>query len=363
MGLHHVTRCSMIFKKTILGNELIREIIAIRVDTLWKMLGHKQAGFMPATLEEGATGKYDNKGAIFLPGGLIHQDVDEKSIQYGRYGKIEADEFRKKIRSAMRYDNATLLYEDGMAAGINLDGGFFSKAARRIYTYKKAAFRRKKTFGKDIPLEISSDDLIRSHCPTYMKAPYGARTRISTCISVCFIQAPMFFAYCKTELNFTNNQSRKFSARLDQTREPVASESGTVLYPPFIVVCHDTRYKDTAYTGLTRILGIGRFGEFASFSLEEVSKRLLAELNRKKQNIRPEDIFAEYNGTKIVGVLRVYAPTNPGRRLLKYDLHVISPAEDLNLDVHQIAKESRERYHIQDAAGNALNRSAQQRLF
>lgn len=353
----------MIPKKAILGNELIREVIAIRIDALWKMLGHKKAGFMPEYNEEGATGKYDNKGALFLPGGLVHQDVDEKSIKHEQYGKIEAEEFRKKIRAAMRFDNATLLYEDGMATSINLDGGFFSKAARRIYTYKKAAFRRKKTFGKDIPLEISSDDLIRSHCPTYMKAPYGARTRISTCISVCFIDAPMFFAYCKTELNFTKSQAVKFSVGLDKTREQVLSESGTVLYPPYIVVCHDTRYKKNAYTGLTRILGIGRFGEFASFTLEEISKRLLGELNRKKQTIRQEDIIAEYDGTSIVGVLRIYAPTNTGKRLLKYDLHIVAPVEDLHLDVDQIAKESRERYNIPCLADQTPVQSAQQRLF
>lgn len=336
----------MIPKKTVFGNELIREIIAIRADTLWKMLGHRKAGFLPEANEEGATGRFDNKGAIFIPGGLIHQDVDEKPIRYERYGTIETDAFRKRIRTAMQYDNATLLYHDGMTAGINLDSGFFSKAARKIYTYKKAAFRRKKTIGKDIPLEILSDDIIRSHCPTYMKPPYGARTRISTCIAVCLIESPMYFAYCKSELNFTQNQSRKFSANLDRAREPALSKDGTVLYPPSIIVCHDTRYKDTAYTGLTRILGIGRFGEFATFSLENVSKTLLAELQRKKQTISPEDFFASYEGENIAGILRIYAPTNPGRRLLKYDLHVVSPAKDLNLDVASIGCESRKWYHL-----------------
>jgi len=336
----------MITKKTILASELIREIIAIRVDTLWKMLGHEKAGFLPESNEEGATGKFDNKGAIFIPGGLIYQDVDEKTIHYERYGAIEAGEFRSRIRSAMQFDNATLLYEDGMATGINLDGGFFSRAARRIYTYKKAAFKRTKTIGKDIPLEICSDDIIRSHCPTYMKPPYGARTRISTCVSVGLIDPPMYFAYCKTELNFTANQSEQFSVMLDRTKEPVVSGNGVELYPPYIVVCHDTRYKDTAYTGLTRILGLGKFGEFASFSLEEVSKPLLAELSRKNQNIRPDDFFAKYNGTKIAGVLRIYAPTNPGRRLRKYDLHIISPAKDLDLNVDKIARESRKQYHV-----------------
>lgn len=341
----------MISKKTLLSSELIREIIAIRVDTLWKMLGHQQAGFMPESTEEGATGKYDNKGAIFIPGGLIYQDVDEKTIQYDRYGKIGAQEFREKIRNAMRFDNATLLYRDGMATGINLDGGFFSKAARRIYTYKKAAFRRIKTIGRDGSLEINSDDIIRSHCPTYMKQPYGARTRISTCVSVGLIDTPMYFAYCKTQLNLTTNQAKKFSSMLNRTQVPPVADSGLELYPPYIVVCHDTRYKNAAYTGLTRILGIGKFGEFASFSLEEVSKSLLGELNRKHQSLRDEDIFAKYHDIEIAGVLRVYAPTNPGRRLLKYDLHIISPAKDLDLNVKRIARESKARYQIRKTTG------------
>lgn len=336
----------MIAKKVILGNELMREIIAIRTDTLWKMLGHRKAGFLPEANEEGATGRYDNKGAIFIPGGLVYQDVDEKSIRYDRHGAISTGAFRQRIRAAMRYDNATLLYHDGMTAGINLDSGFFSRAARKIYTYKKAAFRRKKTIGKDIPLEISSDDIIRSHCPTYMKPPYGARTRISTCIAVCLIESPMYFAYCKSELNLTKTRSRKFSATLDRAREPTLADDGTVLSPPYIIVCHDTRYKKSAYTGLTRILGIGRFGEFATFSLENVSKALLAELHRKKQAVCPEDCFARFEGENIAGILRTYAPTNPGRRLLKYDLHVVSPAKDLDLDVAGIGRESRKRYHV-----------------
>ena len=66
----------MVTKKAIIDNELIREIVAIRLDTLWKMIGQHDVGFLPASYDEGATGKFDNKGAIFIPGGLIYQDVD-----------------------------------------------------------------------------------------------------------------------------------------------------------------------------------------------------------------------------------------------------------------------------------------------
>jgi hypothetical protein len=112
----------------------------------------------------------------------------------------------------MRFYNAILLYPDGLAPGINLDNGFFSKAAKQILTYKKAAFRRKKN----------------------------------------------------------------------------------------------------SYTGLTRILGIGKFGEFATLTLEEVTKPLMEELRRKKKELKPEDRCAEYAGSSFALILRIYAPTNPG---------------------------------------------------
>ena len=45
----------MIAKRTILGNELIKEIISIRTDTLWKMLAQKKDKSLPGITEEGAT--------------------------------------------------------------------------------------------------------------------------------------------------------------------------------------------------------------------------------------------------------------------------------------------------------------------
>lgn len=336
----------MATKKAIIDNELIREIISIRIDTLWKMLGQVSAGFLPGKNDEGATGKFDNKGAIFIPGGLIYQDVDERFIRYEPYGKIKGDEFREKLRQSMRFDNATLLYPDGIAGGINLDGGFFSKAARRVYTYKRAAYRRAMKIGNNVPIEITSDDIIKSHCPTYMKPPYGARTRISSCITVGLINPPLFFAYYKTELNFTQKQSQIFIRDLDQAREQVVSSDGKNLYPPYIVVCHDTRYKENNFTGLTRILGIGKFGEFATISFEDINAQLTNEMKRKKVKYKPEDIAAEFEGLNILCMLRIYNQTNPGRRSLKYSLHVISPKEDLDINIRKISAAAKKRYNI-----------------
>jgi hypothetical protein len=317
----------VISKKQILGNELVKEIITIRLHTLNKMLNQYEKGLMPGVNEEGATSQVDNKGAIFIPGGLIYQDVDEQFIRYESHGKISAQAFREKIRQAMQNDNATLLYHDGIAPAINLDGGFFSRAARRIFTYKKAAYRRTKKISSANALEISSDDIIKSHCPTYMKPPYGARTRISTCVSVGLIDPPMYYAYNKTELNFSTKQAHRFVQDFEKTREKALSSEGLVLFPPYVVVCHDTRYRKNSFTGLTRILGIGKFGEFATFSFESLNKDLAGELHRKKQIVHPEDTFALIEHRPVLGVLRVYEHTNPGKRLLKYRLYIVTPAD------------------------------------
>jgi len=344
----------MVTKKAIIDNELIREILAIRLDTLWKMLGQYAAGFLPDKDEEGATGKLDNKGAIFVPGGLVYQDVDENFIRYEPHGSISAASFREKIREAMRYDNASLLYPDGIANGINLDGGFFSKAARRIHTYKRAAYRRKMKIGNTAPIEISADDIIKSHCPTYMKPPYGARTRISSCLAAGLMNPPLFFAYNKTELNFSTKQSSIFIKDLDQAREQVVSSDGVNLYPPHIVVCHDTRYKENNFTGLTRILGLGKFGEFATISFEAVTPLLLKEMKRRKVKLRPEeDAFAVFADLTILAILRIYSQTNPGRRSLKYSLYTISPREDLGLNVRKISDEAKKRYNIKKIKSRA----------
>jgi hypothetical protein len=327
----------MIHLKHIIGNELMKEVIAIRLHTLHQLIGRYEKGIMPSVNDEGATGAFDNKGAIFIPGGLIYQDVDERFIRYDSYGKISAASFRAKIREAMRNDNATLLYPDGIACAINLDSGFFSRAARRIFAYKKTAFRRTKKIGSTGAFEISSDDIIKSHCPTYMKPPYGARTRISSCVSVGLIDPPMYYIYNKAELNLTSKRARRFVEDLDSVREKTLSEEGRVLFPPYIIVCHDTRYRKNSFTGLTRVLGIGKFGEFATFSFESLNNRLQGELQRKKVTVNAKDYVAFVDGRPIVAIVRIYEQTNPGKRLPRYQLFALSLHRDVEIDGDQIA--------------------------
>jgi len=119
-----------------------------------------------------------------------------------------------------------------------------------------------------------------------------------------------------------------------------------VLYPPYVVVCHDTRYNQNSLTGLIRILGIGRFGEFSTFSFELLNNQLSSEMKRKKIDYSSGHIFAEHTGISVLGLLRTYGPTNTGKRSLKYRLDLVSPQKDVNIDLDHIADRARDRYQI-----------------
>lgn len=335
-------------KKEIVGSILLKELIAIRTDTLWRMLSCDKQGQLPGINEEGATGKLDNKGAIFIPGGLIHQDVDDKEIAYSPLASMDETVFREKIRESLHFDNATLLFPDGLANSVNLDSGFFTRAARRINNFKTAAFKRNKKIGRKLAVDIDANDIIRSHSPSYIGPPYGSRTRISTCVSIGLIDPHMYLAYCKTEYRWSKAHLKKFAENLDKATEEGELPDGTSLYPPYVVVCHDTRYKENSLTGLIRILGIGRFGEFSTFTFERLNNQLMGELKRKNIDYGPEHIFAAYAGISALGILRTYAPTNPGKRALKYRLDLVSPEKDLDLDLKMIAERAKERYRIED---------------
>jgi hypothetical protein len=95
-------------------------------------------------------------------------------------------------------------------------------------------------------------------------------------------------------------------------------------------------------------LGIGRFGEFSTFTFERLNNQLMGELKRKNLDYGREHIFANYAGISALGILRTYAPTNPGKRSLKYRLDLVSPEKDLDLDLNMIAERAKKRYRIED---------------
>ncbi|MDJ0869055.1 MAG: hypothetical protein QNK03_23305 [Myxococcota bacterium] len=337
-------------KAEIIGNTLIKELIAIRTDTLWRMLALLKKGQLPEVDEEGATGKLDNKGAIFIPGGLIYQDVDEKEIEY-RPQELDDTLFRKKIRESLKFDNATLLFPDGVVSGVNLDTGFFTRTTRIIYTAKQAAHRRIRRVSDTTKDDVDALDVIRSHSPPYVDPPYGSRTRISSCVSVGLIDPNLYFAYCKRECNLSKQVLRNFSERLNSVLEPPEQTDGDALFPPHVVVCHDTRYKENSLTGLIRILGIGRFGEFSTITFEALDAQLAAELKRREVGYRNHHVFADYGGVRVLCILRTYEPTSPGKRSNKHRIDLISAEKDVGLDLEAVARQARRRYRIRAERG------------
>ena len=93
-------------------------------------------------------------------------------------------------------------------------------------------------------------------------------------------------------------------------------------------------------------MGIGKFGEFATFSFEQINKTLIRELKRIGKTYTFEDIFAEYKNIRVLGILRIYSPTKIGKRPQKYSLHILSPEKDIGLDIDQLKQDAQQRYHF-----------------
>jgi hypothetical protein len=102
-------------------------------------------------------------------------------------------------------------------------------------------------------------------------------------VAVGLTDPHMYFAYCKTEFCLSWRQLADYTDRLDSAHERAALPYGKILYPLCcVIVCHDTRCKESSLTGLLRILGLGRFGEFSTFTFEILSNKLLRKMGRKK---------------------------------------------------------------------------------
>ncbi len=336
----------MTSKRQLIGNELIKEIIRIRIDALAKMLELEAKDRLPKIYEEGATGDFDNKGAIFVPGGLVLEDSDRRPIRKDKYDRPTRTAFRELVRDCMRNDNATLLYQDGYLAGVNLDNGFFAEKSSQLLETKRAAKRRPRTLEQRPPRKIRSDDICKSLCPESMPTPYGARTKLSSCLAVCLIEPRLYYIECTNEYALRGVAARRVWERIRSSRKPIRGGKDAVLAPPYVVVCHQTRYRKNALGGMTRLLGIGEFGEFATITLEVMTTELAEELREKKTLWSEPEIIAVLGDKPIVGVIRIYPPTTPGARSRGSHILLISCPKDLGFDPQRIVRKARRRYRL-----------------
>lgn len=336
----------MATKKELLANELMKEILRIRLDTLWNMLALKVSGRFPPIDAEKATGDFDDKGALFIPGGLVFHDWEESPIRKRPY-PATVDGFRRALRTAMQYDGAHLLYADGMATRIKLGNTAFAKISAGLLETKREALRRRTGLGDRPPTKLSSEAITRSYCPTWIPAPYGARTSLSSDLSVCASEPRMFFRECESYFSLRGAEADQLWSGIKSSSQPIVGKGGELLAQPHVVTCHNTRYRDEIYTGITRISGFGRFGEFAMVTLEDATSELLNELGGERTSFAPDELVADYSGHQVVAVLRLYPRTNPGARLKKgVQTTLISPEKDLEIDVEPIAVEARKRYNL-----------------
>jgi len=329
-----------------LDNALMREVLAIRIDSVFRLLHLLSEDQLPPVDAEGATGELDNKGALFVPGGLVLTDSDQKPVRRERGGPCGEGPFRERVRRAMHSDNATLLYPDGIATGVNLDNGFFADMAGTILASKQAALKRRPFSEAGPSPRIDSEQISHSHCPGYVTPPFGARTRISSCLAVCLIEARLYYISCRRELGLRGPEEQRVWDGLREARHAILGIHKTPLAPAAIVVCHTTRYRDHNLGGITRILGYGRFGEFACLSMERVTSRLLAECRVEERKIPGRYVAADRDGVRVAAVLRYYPATKPGHRQLGATARLIAPEEDLGLDLAALERAARERYRL-----------------
>jgi hypothetical protein len=343
----------MVSKKELVGTVVMDEVISVTLDACWKMLDYRKKGIMPKPEEEGATGDLNNKGALIIPGGIVPVDSDQKKVSITPYmsssrsGFSKADGMRLCIREGLRYDNATLLYHDGYAVGVNLDNGFFNKMSRQIFTMKTLARKKRNKMPSEQQPDIDSSMVSISQCPRFMKNVNGSKTKISSVIGACLTERELYHKAFAYSFGITFDiKNDPFYKSIRSTEEPIKDDSNNILAAPYVIACHTTRYREEAYAGIIRILGIGEFGEFANITFERATNTLLQEVDGVRDAYNPDEIFLEHGDTKLVGVLRYYPKTTPGKRKARESTLLLSHKKDLSIDLEEIAGEAQERYKI-----------------
>lgn len=317
----------------LLNNELIKTILSIRVDTLCKMINMYSNGYIPAPEEEGATGSLDNKGALFVPGGLVMEDSDKNLVLAPKKAKsLSKASFVSQIQNAMQYDNATLLYRNKIYFGVNLQNGFFIEKASKLLTIKRSYSSKK------MPLKVGSEEITRYFSPSFITPPYGSRIKLSSCLAVCLCEFELYFVECVDFLKLRINEHKLIWSDLIKSLKPVKKKDGTILYMPHIVVCHTTRYLEDNFVGITRILGFGGFGDFALVTFEKMNKKLKIDM-RKSGNSLKDLPFISYNGINVYCVLRVYFYGGKSFKTFVIDLR-----NDLGINYNSILKKAKAKY-------------------
>jgi hypothetical protein len=322
-----------VYINSILNNALAKHLFKARVDTLWRMLFLEQQGNLPGPFEEGATGRFDNKGGIFIPGGFVIEDSDKRLLRDTGEKPLKSEDFIQDISQSLNFDNATLIYPNSVVRGINLPNGFFIEKSAQILAIESIF----SSSDLEKPIKYFSDNITMQTTPEFILPPFGTRTKVTSCLGVCISHPRLYYLECMAQFGVRLLAQEGTWENFITSLEPVVSNTGEVLASPNVVVLHDTRYKKENYVGITRFLALRDLGDFAVLTFEKISKELVNELAISESTIDSTHTVAKYKDTTVVSVLRVYK----GKGVKTY---VVSPGNDLGLDLKPIKNAAKDFY-------------------
>lgn len=325
---------SKTLKQNILESQLIRVILSNAVyDTMWRMVGFRELDEMPDKGEEGVSGRKYSKGLLYAPRSMVTWDVDtvdNHSIPTERFNSrpVTIDEFTKQILAGLEHDGATLLFQEGISTGRQLD----TRTLMTIATHL--------TFGNTSNQNGDRvKGILKTLTPRYI-TQFGGRKRVFAALSVCLSYLDQYIEEMATHYH---SFWKKY---MPNSSESITGASGKNLAQPHIVSWSGTRYQDQ-YGGLVSIGGYEKRGT-ATLNLESVTSRLKDELG--VEEFPDEALFASYQGANtrrdLVAVYRRYRASRWGVHPRKIEAHLIKP-EELGLDqknLAQLTEESASRY-------------------
>lgn len=341
----------MTTKKEILDSVLVRRCIYHRIIGLGNVLNYlEKKGELPPVHKEGVATHMEDNGGLFMRTELIAEDLQYKKINLQPFegSKPTAKELEKIVDTALDGEKATLLNQEGWASEVLLNNIFYPQIATQILELLAIDKKVKAPKGSKI---------LEEHIPiSYLPHPhqgeeirYSCRTELTSYLAVCSAFWRRYAILTGTHLKPSDRST--FLKKLEHARTPIKNE-GQILFPSFIIHCHNSRLFSRSLVAPISILGYGhRFGEFSMISFEESSSiiddlKILGKKGRLNYQdaLNYQDVLETKNNKSYYCVLRIFSKTNPGRRPPRKKVMVISPERDLKLTNEQVSEAIKKGY-------------------
>jgi len=330
-------------KEDLIKNELFRILFETQIDSLYRIYMMAKGGYSPDIHSEDAKGEL-NKGSFFIPGGFIPSTLINHEENQERF--FVKSGFRKLIFESMQKDGATLVYPRKIINHFSIPSTYWD-IAKTILNLAQVRGRKRRKIKESVFQNYSKYDVTRSNVPSYIdKGDYGTRLVISACTAMTLIDPHRYLILSEKFLNLDYKRREELEKNIILSQEKIYDSKGELLIPPYIFNAGVTRHHERNITAPIIIMGYGEFGEFATFSLEKITKDLLVACEITESD---DFVLSNYDEKQVGGVFRMYPPTSFGkRRRTSIKTHLISPANIgmHNEDLERITYEAMERYHL-----------------